>query len=289
MSDFSRDWLKLREEADLAARDPALARRFAAALPASPGRPVRLIDLGAGTGANCRALMPRIARDQDWLLVDRDRGLIAAQEDAFMSWARRQGYPIRGGGGHILIEGRGAWSIESVPLDLSGDAAKLEGLAADGVTAAAWFDLVSRDWLEALAATLALRKLPLLCALTVDGVRRWDPPLAEDGILDLAFRRHQSGAKGFGPALGPAAPRACVEIFARAGFEVAEGQSDWRLGPREGGLLEALIAEAARVAIEVAPGQDPAIRSWEKARTGQLKDGKLSLTVGHRDLLALPR
>jgi hypothetical protein len=43
---FDGDWLDLREPFDAAARDPGLATRLAAALPARP----RILDLGAGTG-----------------------------------------------------------------------------------------------------------------------------------------------------------------------------------------------------------------------------------------------
>src|SRR5690348_1168976 len=138
MSGFSRAWLKLRESADLAARDPQLARRFAAALRRQPGRALQLIDLGAGTGATCRALMPRIVGDQDWLLIDHDPGLLAAQVEEMTLWARRQGYPILAGGGRItLTAGAANWHVTGQALDLAGDWEALEALEADGVTASA--------------------------------------------------------------------------------------------------------------------------------------------------------
>lgn len=287
MSDFTLDWLRLREPADLAARDPSLARRFAAALPQPNDRPLRLVDLGAGSGANVRALLPRIAGDQHWILIDRDRALLAAQAEEFIFWARRQGYPITAGGGRIIIEARPArWEIETLPLDLDHDLASLGELAADGIAAAAFFDLVSRDWLDRFAALLARARVPLLAALTVDGRRDWQPRLAEDVIVASAFAQHQRRDKSFGAALGSEAPAALADALTRAGFDVTRAASDWRLGPRDDALLDALIGGETTAAAEAAP--DPAIAAWEKQRRAALAAGQLDLTIGHCDLLALP-
>jgi hypothetical protein len=289
MSSFSRDWLRLREAADLASRDPHLARRFAAALPKASGRLLKLLDLAAGSGANCRALMPRIAGDQHWTLIDRDRDLLAAQAEEMVLWARRQGYPVLAGGGRVTITlGTHRWQVESLELDLARNLGALAALDADGVTAAALFDLVAADWLDAFAALLRRRCLPLLAALTVDGGRDWAPPLAEDAIVAAAFRRHQTRDKGFGPALGGAATAHLAAALGKAGWTIAEAASDWHLGARDAALLEALIAGDAEAAQAADPDRAATIAAWQKARQGHCRHGRLRLTVGHRDLLALP-
>jgi hypothetical protein len=289
MSGFSRDWLRLREAADLASRDPPLARRFAAALPNVSGKPLTLLDLAAGSGANCRALMPRIARDQHWMLIDRDRDLLAAQEEEMILWARRQGYPVRAGGGRVVIAvGAQRWAVKGLELDLARNLSGLAALEADGMTAAALFDLVSADWLDAFAALLERRRVPLLAALSVDGRRDWAPPLAGDAIVSAAFRSHQARDKGFGPALGPAAAAGLAARLGAAGWPIAEAASDWCLAARDAALLEALIAGEVEAALGAAPDAAPEIALWEKERRDQLRHGRLKLTVGHRDLLALP-
>jgi hypothetical protein len=289
MSRFSRDWLRLREAADLASRDPPLARHFADALSPAQGRPLKLLDIAAGTGANCRALMPRIAGDQHWTLIDRDRDLLAAQAEEMVLWARRQGYPVRAGGGRVVVTASTRrWEVESLNLDLARNLSGLAALEADAVTAAALLDLVSTEWLDAFAALLEKRPVPFLAALSVDGRRDWAPPLAGDAIVSAAFRSHQARDKGFGPALGPAAIARLAAKLGAAGWTIAEAASDWRLAAREAALLEALVAGEVEAALAAAPDAAPAIATWEKERREQLPHGRLRLTVGHRDLLALP-
>lgn len=286
---FSPAWLQLRESADLAARSTELARRFAAALPHRSDKPLRLIDLGAGTGANCRALINRVAGDQEWTLIENDRALIASHADAFTLWARRQGYPIRTGGGRIIIEtGAANWTITALPLDLMCERNRVAELAVDGVTASALFDLVSAEWTGWLARAIAGRRVPFLAALTVDGRRHWQPPLVEDAIVAAAFRRHQQCDKGFGPALGAAAVDALARALSAEGFDIASAASDWRLDSKDDKLLPGLIAGEAHAAREVMPEATATIAAWEEQRLSQWQDGKLSLTIGHRDLLALP-
>jgi hypothetical protein len=289
---FALDWLRLRESADLAARSPTLARSFAAALSAT--RPLRLIDLAAGSGANTRALLPRIGGDQHWRLIDRDRDLLNAQAEEFTLWARRQGYPITAGGGRIAIEAPPAhWRIEAMPLDLDHDFATLGELEFDGITAASFFDLVSASWLARFIALLAKRRVPFLAALTVDGWRDWQPHLDDDAIIAEAFAAHQRRAKDFGAALGGSAPDALEAALRQAGFRIERAASDWRLGPGDGSardepLLAALITGEASAAREAAPEAAERIARWENQRRAQLADGALRLTVGHCDLLALP-
>src|SRR5262245_16328297 len=54
MTEFSADWLALREPADKAARSLPLSKRVAERLAGQD--PVRVLDLGTGTGANLRFL-----------------------------------------------------------------------------------------------------------------------------------------------------------------------------------------------------------------------------------------
>lgn len=265
MNLFAADWLAQREPADAIARDAGLARRFAAALPV----PARLADLGAGTGANARALAPIIGGDQDWLLVEPDPALRAGQGERLRAWPQR-------------------WRFTGLALDLAGDWRPLEAAGLAGVTCSAFLDLASAAWIERLADWLAPRRLPFLAALTVDGRRLWTPSAPEDETVAAAFRSHQARDKGLGPALGAAAAETAARLLAGRGFQVVTVASDWRLDSDARTLLVALVAGEADAALAEAPGAAPAIARWRARRLAEAEAGRLGAVIGHRDLLALP-
>jgi hypothetical protein len=285
MTGFSADWLALREPADAAARDLGLAQRFAASLP--PRRLKKIIDLGAGTGANARALAPLIAGEQHWFLVESDPALRAAQRQALLAWAARSGFGATEAADMVIERGGARWRFTSVALDLAQDWGALDAPGADAVAASAFFDLASEAWLARLTAWLAARRLPLLATLTVDGCRIWTPPDADDAPIAAAFRVHQGRDKGLGPALGPAAAPLLGRLLAGHDFAIAMAGSDWHLGPAQRGLIEALAGGEAQAARAVAAADGPLIAAWERRRRDAAAASRLRLTVGHRDVLAL--
>ncbi len=262
MSGFTRAWLALREPCDRRARSEALARAFAAALPAN----ACIVDLGAGVGANMRYLAPLVRPTVRWRLVDSDAGLLAAAGD-------------------LLPRDR---TIEAMQIDLASDlAAALDG--ADAVTASALIDLVSASWFDALAETAAHRRLPLLFALTVDGNQAFAPADEADAMVLAAFRRHQLRDKGFGSALGSDAPARMESRLEGLGAEVRVAVSDWRIGRDAPPMLAAMIDGVATAAGEAAPDRFAEIAAWRKRRHDARARASLSLVVGHQDLVAMWR
>lgn len=70
----------------LAPTFPALARRLAGLIPPSPG--LRVLELGAGTGAISAAIGPRLGSGAQHLALERDPTLLAALEEC-APWAIR--------------------------------------------------------------------------------------------------------------------------------------------------------------------------------------------------------
>jgi SAM-dependent methyltransferase len=224
---FSSNWLALREPADRAARDGALAAAlgdWAAARTRALGRPLLVVDLGCGTGASHRALSPLLPGAR-WRLTDNDPALLA--------------------------EAAGRTGAHTLCLDLAATPEiALDG--ADIVTASALFDLASAAWIDRLAGALA-PGAAMLAALSYDGIETWDPadPAEAEGLA--AFHAHQVGDKGFGPSLGPGGAAYLAQALARGGREVRRAPSPWRLSrSRDGALIEALADGAAGAAAQAA-------------------------------------
>src|SRR5215472_11558798 len=158
MTDSLADWLSLREAADAAARSQTLLAELVAALPAR--RPLRIVDLGTGTGSNVRYLSSRLPQPQEWLVVDRDPSLL----DRLTA---------------------------RVDVPLTTRATNLGTLTDDLVTASALLDLVSEPWLQRLARACREAGAAALFALTYNGESQCDPHEPEDEWVRSLMNRHQ--------------------------------------------------------------------------------------------------
>lgn len=279
MSDrFDADWLALREAADAAARDPALAERARDWL-AGRSRPLSITDLGAGSGTNPRFLAGHLPGPQRWRLVDRDQDLLEQASARLAATHDVDGKPIR---------------LETCRLDLA-DTATVLADDTDLATASALFDLVSAEWIDALAERCAEVGCAALFTLSVDGHWHFTGPDgnriqdAEDAAMLALVQAHQAREKGLGQALGGAAPKMLRAAFARHGYNIAEAPSPWRLLP--GGqrpLALALIDGWRSALLEQAPGEDRKIEVWWRNRRAGVEAGRLGIEVGHIDLFAEP-
>jgi SAM-dependent methyltransferase len=292
---FDLDWLDLREPWDAVARSPALAERLLARLPARP----RFLDLGAGSGSLLRWLAPRLGRAQAWTLVDSDQAMLEAAFDTIADRASQVGYHVTAPNRRTLLVHApgGAWRIDTLIADLAEAPDNLPLQNADAVVSSALCDLVSRDWVERMAMAL---RIPFYAALCVDGRERFAPPHPADARVAAGFRRDQARDKGFGgAALGPRAPAVMAEAFAARGFAVETASSDWLVRAR-GALphptlrdtAERFLEELVEGHAEAAGRQDrrgeARIEGWMAARLDHAAERRLSVRIGHRDLLALP-
>ena len=90
MSEFSAQWLELREPVDHRSRNQDLQAQVIDYLTKMetvyPGI-IRLTDLGSGTGSNLRALAPQLGLMQFWTLIDYDVALLHTARATLLAWA----------------------------------------------------------------------------------------------------------------------------------------------------------------------------------------------------------
>ncbi len=273
------EWLALRGGADERARrsaTPQLLRHLGLGTTVPPQERLRVVDVGAGTGANLRHLAPVLARvladahpqrrdpAQDWLLLDHDPEVL-------------------GRAAELLVEAPvGARTAVATRL---GDLAEVDLRdSADLLTCTALLDVLRADQVDGLVGALEVARVPAVMALTVTGGVELDPPHPADAPLARAFDDHQQR----GGRLGPRAAGHAVQAFGQAGFEVLVVPTPWRLGPEEPELL----LEWAAGRVEAAAEQDPSLagtgRSWLRERSAQVAQGRLRAVVHHVDLAARP-
>jgi hypothetical protein len=253
MSDFSPDWLALREPADASARAQELLQTLRTFL-TSTDLVVR--DLGSGTGSMARWLSDRLPGTQKWILTDRDPALLEVAAASLPG---------------AVPDLRDVTSL--TPTDLAGTSL---------VTASALLDLLTKEEVTDLAAACVGARVPALFALTVVGRVELTPVDPLDAPLAAAFNAHQRRTVGGRALLGPSAVPAMATAFLRLGATVHRRPSPWRLGESQ----SALAAEWLRGWVSAACEQDPTLQVDDYVAR-RLSEG-VRITVHHEDLLALP-
>lgn len=274
MNDFTLEWLALREPVDHRSRSPRITqavRDWAQARWSRTGRPLTIVDLGAGSGSNCRYLAERLPFPQRWHLVDRDPDLLEAAAERLDRRRSPRGLPTT------------TVAIQLHTLDLAvADVGRLVA-GADLVTCSALLDLVSDGWCRRLVEIAARPGHALLAALTYDGRMRWAMADAADAAIVRLVNLHHRSDKGFGPALGPEALPCFESLVAETNGSGVTADSDWVLGPDEAALQATLLPMWARAAKEMAPQDAKEIDAWLARRLDTVTTIGSLLAVGHRD------
>jgi hypothetical protein len=121
-------------------------------------------------------------------------------------------------------------------------------------------------------------------ALTYNGVETWLPAHEDDVAILAAYNAHQRRDKGFGPSAGPGATDTWTGALTAHAYEVKTGSSPWALAAQDQALIRELTAGVAQAVRETGQVAEERISAWLNAH---LAGG--SCTIGHTDLLAMPR
>lgn len=306
MTGFSAQWLSLREPADHRARNIKLLQEmlqyFARTQPGlgnSLQTPFRVMDLGCGTGSNLRALAESLPDYQHWTLVDYDPALLDAARTSLLNWADRAepveapndsiadaiDLPTSAAPAYItsqiqITRQSKHLTISFVQEDLAKNIGSMLSRKIDLVTAAAFFDLVSADWLVKFCHGL---NAPLYTVLTYDGVEKWSPSHPADQSVLKAFHAHQATDKGFGMSAGPGAIEIMRAQLTSRGFDVRLEKSPWLLDTADQLLMQALASGSASAVAETKMVSASDLSAWLTARMHAE-----SCEIGHWDLFATP-
>lgn len=267
---ISSDWLELRRGADHAAREGSngLLAALTGHLASRREAGVDVVDVGAGTGSNLAWLAPRLGADQHWTLLDHDARLLAEAVPPPVPQTR------------ITIEVRTA---EIGDLGRVLEAVRTQRPLL--VTCSALLDLLTADQIHALCEAAVDARAACLFSLSVTGEASVRPARQDDDLLHRAFAAHQRRA-GLAGAHGAAI---AADTLSAAGFLVSTADTSWRLDAGQHRLVNRFLADRVAAAIEQEPGLQAVALPWLAERQQQLQSGRLDVTVGHRDVLALPQ
>jgi SAM-dependent methyltransferase len=291
MTGFSSQWLSLRESADHRARHAGLVQElhqyFENNLPGSgksEQAPLRITDLGCGTGSNLRALAQGFPAYQHWTLIDYDPALLKAARESLSKWADQILTP--GGDADTnstlrLLKNGKQITVNFMQVDLAKNIEAVLSTGTDLVTAAAFFDLVSPVWITRFCQSL---KAPLFTVLTYDGTEKWAPPHFADQAVLNAFHAHQATDKGFGLSAGPGAIELIKAQLSARHFNIRLAKSPWLLETgQDQALMQALATGSAAAVAQTRQVSTADLNAWKSARMQAQ-----SCQIGHWDLFASP-
>jgi hypothetical protein len=281
MSDFSPEWLRLREPADHRSRNKLLVDEVARLFDGQSS--IQVADLGSGLGSNLRALSSHLRPDQTWRLLDHDARLLAATRQELCAWGGSDD------GDEILVQRDGhRLTVRTEKLDLVHQPERIFDSAPDLVTAAALFDLVSPQWIDTLADLVVAHNAVFYTVLTYDGLDHGLPSHPLNAAILSALHVHQHSDKGFGPAAGPDAINVLQKAFIARGYQVRVAPSPWTLTDADTAMLTMLGEGVVAAVAETGLMSEADIETW---RHFHMPDGvwrAVTWTVGHADLLAVP-
>jgi hypothetical protein len=157
------------------------------------------------------------------------------------------------------------------------------------VTASALLDLLSADELDRLVTACAEAGCPVLLTLSVVGRVRLSPGDPLDPLVAAAFDRHQRRTVPGRTLLRPSALERAPQAFAGTGAEVLMRPSPWQLGAEESDLAEQWFLGWVDAACEESPDLATRAEPYAARRLAAAYAGRLRVSVGHADLLVLPR
>lgn len=278
------DWLRERYRFDAKARCKELE---AAALNHFHGRrSMRILDVGAGLGANTRYYGNLLACDQEWILVEKDLSLARNCLSDLSRWAecntwdqRRvpEGLEIRQEHTRMVIH------MATASMRNLGDRVNLSSV--DLATANAVFDLLSKEQLFSFLSEVHSFRVAILATLNYRSMR-FHPQEEEDLEYVGLYERHMRRRQDFGFAMGPDCSDIMITRLEEMGYEVRSGKSIWIITSADRQMLRCVLSFMRGAISEMlaTPAELAGLERWISNKLDRADRDQLKLLVGHMDI-----
>ncbi|MEN0004316.1 MAG: class I SAM-dependent methyltransferase [Bacteroidota bacterium] len=282
-TDFSVEWLTTRYPFDVAARNKDVEQAALMGLPAE--RPIRLIDLGAGTGNNCRYFIPKLPQDQEWLLLELNPHLIAAAKSQLHAFAKEAGFKVTPTADGLYLAGRKKVTIRFREMSFLNLKEQLDLGSYDLVMAGAVIDLLTVNMLEMLVQQFIGHVVPFLATINFTGMQ-FEGATEQDQHYTKLYIQHMRRAQPFGRTLGAACIPFLKSWLLVRDIPFLSGASDWVISPTDRAMHELTLGfmQGAIPELLHTPNELNTFNQWLIEKKEQSDRRKLSFRVEHFDI-----
>ncbi len=246
---------------------------------------LNIVDLGAGTGANCRYYLSKISQEQEWFLVEQNPELLEIAFDRLISWALDNGYESKLQNSWLLLENQ----VHKVTIHKTvGSILELENLidleTLDLAVANAVFDLFSEKQFQTLLECLKKYQLPLLTTANYTGMS-FHPQTDEDSCFISYYHRHMQREQNFGRGMGPNCGFFMWEAMKRIGMRGVQGESLWEISSSDSVFLQLLLEFMEKSIPEILEDTtlEDELNTWLRKKQQMIAQQELSCNVAHQD------
>lgn len=277
------EWLELRIPYDAKGRNSIVEASCQQYL--KKRQSLKIVDLGSGTGANCRYYLSKISQEQEWFLVEQNQELLEIAFDKLIVWAQENGYESQWQNSILVLKNQ----VYKITIHrIVGSILDLENLidlnTFDLAVANAVFDLFSEKQFQTLLECLKKYHLPLLATFNYTGTN-FIPQTEDDSYFIKYYHQHMQRPQYFGRGMGPDCGSSMWEAMKRIGMNVLQGESPWEISSSDPVFLQLLLKfmeESIPEIIEEATLQHK-LNTWLLKKQQMIAQNKLSCNVTHQD------
>ncbi len=282
---FDTGWLETRFPHDARARNPEVER--ACLQYCGDFNPLRILDIGAGTGSSFLYLTEKMPDQQYWTLVELNPQLLKAARERIVKWAEQYRYNTISTAEGLQLQ-KGKKSIELAFRHQS--FLELSGLLSTAqfhlVTAAAVFDLLSAAMFRELAQQLMAHDIALLATLNYRSMA-FLPQSREDKKYVEAYEAHMLRPQPFGQSMGPGCCREMIRFYRERQKPLSSGPSSWNIAASDKAMLAFMLHFMERSIGEKILTEEKGkskFNHWMREKRRQAAEEELSLLVHHCDI-----
>lgn len=279
------DWLLTRYQYDAYAKNSYVQHALLEYL--RNHTKVRVVDLGAGMGANFyyyRDLFPTL---QQWWLLDNDENLLEKCKTNIWEKSYEEGYKVKKNKQELIISGKEKeFTVTTVCASLTELEHVINIEEVDLVMANAVFDLFTSDQFKVIAKLCASNRVPFLATLNYQGMR-FNPPSQNDDTMIKLYEEHMQRTQDDGKAMGPKCCIKMKEILMNTGMEAINGSSRWHIPAEDHKMLDYYL-EFMGEALKTMDIDYASLEDWLNGKKQMIRDKQVALEVDHEDIVAFP-